>query len=39
MNAFDKNGQPVYMIDGKPLIKVDDRLYPDEIGNNSELLR
>ncbi len=39
VNAFDKNGQPVYMIDGKPLIKVDDRLYPDEIGNNSELLR
>jgi len=37
MNAFDKNGQPIYVIEGKPLIKVDDILFPDEIDNNSEL--
>jgi hypothetical protein len=37
INAFDKNGQPIYIIEGKPLIKVDDLLYPDEIDNNSEL--
>jgi hypothetical protein len=36
-NAFDKNGQPIYMIEGKPLIKVDNRLYPDEIDSNSLL--
>jgi hypothetical protein len=31
MNAFDNNGQPIYIIDGKPLIKVDNRICQDEI--------
>jgi len=38
MDTFDKNGQPIYIIEGKPLIKVDDTVYPDEFDYDSGLL-
>jgi hypothetical protein len=38
MDAFDKNGQPIYLIEGKPLIKVNDRVYPDEFDYHSRLV-
>jgi len=37
IDAFDKNGQPVYIIEGKPLIKVDDTVYQNEFDQHSGL--